>query len=106
MNTQTTTPTAYQVKTIDINCKQWFDKVNGNSYFAGLIILNFGQPNQEEIKMPFQYGYGDFYIHEALETLQVLGYITVTHTADLREHGIIVRSNIQRGCKKRELMEY
>jgi hypothetical protein len=106
MNTQTTTPAAYQVKTIDINCKQWFDKVNGNSYFAGSITLNFGQPDAITLNMPFQYGYGDFYRYEALETLQVLGYITVTHTADLRDHGIIVRSNIQRGCKKRELMEY
>jgi hypothetical protein len=107
MNTQTTTTaTAYQVKTIDINCKQWFDKVNGNSYFAGSITLNFGQPDAITLNMPFQYGYGDFYKYEALETLQVLGYITVTHTADLREHGIIVRSNIQRGCKKRELMQY
>ncbi len=105
MKTQKTA-TAYKVNTIDINALEWFDKANGNSYFAGSITLNFGQPNQEEIKMPFQYGYGDFYRYEALETLQVLGYITVTHTADLRDHGIIVRSFIQRGCKKRDLMQF
>lgn len=105
MNTQTTA-TAYQVNTIDINALEWFDKVNGNSYFAGSITLNFGQPDQETLKMPFQYGYGDSYRYKALETLQILGYTTLTHTADLRENGIIVRSNIQRGCKKRELMQF
>ena len=105
MNTQTTA-TAYQVNTIDINALEWFDKANGNSYFAGYITLNFGQPDEEMIKMPFQYGYGDFYIFEALETLRKLGYITETHTAELRQHGIILRSLIQRGCKKRDLMQY
>jgi len=102
MNTQTTT----QVKTIDINAKQWFDKINGNSYFAGLITINFGQTDEESIKIPFQYGYGDSYRYEALKTLQCLGYITVNNTADLRDQGIILRSNIEKNCKKRELMQY
>ena len=102
----TTTATAYQVNTIDINALEWFDRVNGNSYFAGSITLNYGQPNAITLKMPFHYGYGDFYRYKALETLQILGYTTLTHTADLREHGIIVRSNIQRNCKKRELMQF
>lgn len=104
MNTQTTKQV--KVNTIDINALQWFDKVNGNSYFAGSITLNFGQPNQEEIKIPFQYGYGDFYRYKALEMLQDLGYITETHTAALRDSGIILRSLIQKGCKKRDLMQF
>jgi len=104
MNTQTTN--AIQVNTIDINALQWFDKVNGNSYFAGSIILNFGQPNEEEIKMPFQYGYGDFYRYKALEMLQNLGYISETHTSALRDSNIILRSLIQKGCKKRDLMQF
>jgi hypothetical protein len=99
MNTQTTT----QVETIDVNAKGWFDKINGNSYFAGLITINFGKPDQEEMKMPFQYGYGDSYLYEALKTLQCLGYITVNNTADLRDQGIILRHNIQKNCKKMEL---
>ena len=101
-----TTTTATQVNTIDINAKEWLDRINGNSYFAGSVTLNFGQPDAITLNMPFQYGYGDSYRYKALETLQILGYTTLTHTADLREHGIIVRSNIQRGCKKRELMQY
>ncbi len=105
MNTQTTA-TAHKVNTIDINALEWFDRVNGNSYFAGSITLNFGQTNQEEIKMPFQYGYGDSYIYAAIKALNEGGHITATHTAELRDHGIILRSLIQRGCKKRDLMQF
>lgn len=25
-----------QIKTIEVRVKEWFDKVNGNSYFGGL----------------------------------------------------------------------
>ena len=34
-----------KVKTIDVQVKEWFDKVNGNSYFAGIITINFGMKN-------------------------------------------------------------
>ena len=33
---------ARNIKTIDVNCKEWFDKLNGNSYFAGTISINYG----------------------------------------------------------------
>jgi hypothetical protein len=104
MKTQTTAPV--KVQTIDINALQWFDRINGNSYFAGSITLNFGQPDEIRYIMPFQYGYGDSYQYAAIKALNEAGHITATHTADLRATGIILRSNIQRGCKKRELMQY
>ena len=37
--------TLKQIKTIDVNCLEWFDKINGNSYFAGEIIVNYGRKN-------------------------------------------------------------
>ena len=101
-----TTTTATQVNTIDINAKEWFDRINGNSYFAGLITINFGQPDQETFKMPFQYGYGDSYQYAAMSMLKENGYTDARYMQDLREQNIIVRYNIQRGCKKRELMQY
>lgn len=103
MNTQTT---ATQVKTIDINALEWFDKVNGNSYFAGYVTINYGQLDAQKINMPFQYGYGDSYQYAAIKALKEAGHVDANHLHDLREHGIIVRSNIQRGCKKRELMQF
>ena len=37
------------LKTIDIEAKEWRDKVNGNSYFSSDITLNYGMDNQEII---------------------------------------------------------
>ena len=39
---------------IHISVKRWKDKVNGNSYFSGLIFRD----GQIVARMPFQYGYG------------------------------------------------
>ena len=103
MNTQTT---AKQVNTIDINAKEWFDKVNGNSYFAGYVTINYGQLDAQKINMPFQYGYGDSYQYAAMTLLKENGFTDARYMHDLRDHGIIVRYNIQRGCKKRELMQF
>lgn len=101
MNTQTQT----QVKTIDVNAKQWFDKVNGNSYFSAEVVINYGQTDAETIILPFQYGYGEAYIYTALSKLKEAGYITADNTAHLRDNGIILRTNKQKNCKKRELAQ-
>ena len=61
-----------QLKTIDINAKEWHDKINGNSYFSSDVILNYGMNSQETIKVPFQYGYGDHYIYQSLREIQKL----------------------------------
>jgi len=53
------------LKTVDVKALEWWDKVNGNSYFSALVTLNYGRPDQVEIKIPFQYGYGDQYTCEA-----------------------------------------
>jgi hypothetical protein len=93
------------IYTIDINAKEWFDRINGNSYFAGSIVLNFGQDNQLQFLMPFQYGYGDYYIQKAMETLNDAGLIEAKYTWELKDKGIILRTSMQRNCKKRELKQ-
>ena len=40
------------IKTIDINAKEWRDKINGNSYFSAIITINYGLENEEKIEMP------------------------------------------------------
>lgn len=95
-----------KINTIDINAKEWFDRINGNSYYAGSIVLNFGQDNQIKFSMPFEYGYGDYYIQKAMQILNDSGHINVKYTCELRDLGIILRTNMQRNCKKRELMQY
>jgi len=37
--------------------KEWFDKVNGNSYFSSQVQAT--KNLNEVIKLPFQYGYGN-----------------------------------------------
>lgn len=99
------------IKTIDINAKEWFDKLNGNSYFAGEVVTDYGTTKQKVYKMPFQYGYGDAFRYQGFKTLEKEGLIK----EDLKfksiwqyceDNNIILRSSIQRNCLKKELKEY
>lgn len=58
------------IKTVNVICKEWFDKINGNSYFAGEVIVNRGRKNEITINIPFQYGYGDQYRYKAFEAVK------------------------------------
>ena len=60
-----------RVRSVFVECREWFDKVNGNSYFSARIWINGGQV----AIIPFSYGYGDFYIYEAQKKLLELGYL-------------------------------
>jgi len=95
------------IRTIDVNAKEWFDKVNGNSYFSGVITVNFGMDNAREYIMPFQYGYGDYFMQEAKSRLVEHNEISIEHNGALwsfcKDNDIILRYNKQTGCKKREL---
>lgn len=101
-----------KIKTIDIDTKEWFDKVNGNSYFSGMITLNYGMNDTKYIEMQFQYGYGEHYINVATMSLIELGYINpVKHKNGLypplwqysRDNNIILRTSKKENCLKREL---
>jgi hypothetical protein len=96
-----------KLKTIDINAKEWFDKINGNSYFSGEITLNYGTKTEKTIKMPFQYGYGEHYTQEAGARLTEAGYIKTEKNFCLwrycRDNKIILRTSKQENCKKRDL---
>ena len=96
-----------QIKTIDIQAKEWFDKINGNSYFAALVTVNFGMSDEKTIKVPFQYGYGDHYRTRSIEQLQTDGILPNLPTYEFREwfknNNIIVRYSKKENCKKSEL---
>lgn len=88
------------VKTIDINGLEWFDRVNGNSYFAATVIINYGMKNEFSFNMPFQYGYGDFYIQRAFEKLEELKICSKKFRID---HSNRVRATIEKNCKQSQL---
>lgn len=58
-------------RSLFIEGREWFDKVNGNSYFSARIFVDGGQV----AILPFQYGYGDQYLYEAQKKLLELGYL-------------------------------
>ena len=99
-----------KIKTIDVNFKEWFDNTWGNSYNAGNVTVNFGMKNQKSFNCSYEYGYGDYYLQRAAE---VLNKEKLTDIAPLTplwrycdDHNIILRHNIIRGCKKKELLKY
>lgn len=96
-----------KTKTIDINAKHWFDKVNGNSYFCGTVTLNYGMKNEETFLMPFQYGYGEIE-PEAKAILTQFNKISPNYEGlytYCKRENIILRRNFQRNCLKRELLK-
>lgn len=96
--------------TIDISAKEWFDKANGNSYHSVQITTNFGKPDEQTFYAPFQYGYGEAYMQTATKVLQQHklipnnGHLVLWRYCEA--NNIILRNNITRGCKKRDVVAW
>lgn len=99
------------IKTIDVNAKEWFDRVNGNSYFSAAVTINYGMPDEFSFPVPFQYGYGDSYRHAAFKELQKQGIIPeqddrTSYWQYYRDNNIIDRHSIKERCLKREVIAW
>lgn len=99
-----------QIKTLDIKAKEWFDKVNGNSYFSAQVTINFGLGDQKIINIPFQYGYGNMYLQLTRDQLQIEDYLppeTIPNiTSFCRENNIILRYDKKEKCTKAEVKAF
>jgi len=99
------------IKSIVINAKEWFDKANGNSYFAGTIQVetHYLGVDDKEFLIPFQYGYGTQYEQEAKKLLTEFNVISCDYGQNLRryclDNGIEYGAFIQTNCKEKELKE-
>ena len=95
------------VKTIDIQAKEWFDKTYGNSYFAALCTINYGMETQTSFFIPFHYGYGTFYQDCANREIEKMFGIKENsiYWKFYAENNIIVRYSKQENCKKRDLKQ-
>jgi len=95
-----------KIKTIDLYCKEWFDKVNGNSYFSCDIILNYGMKSEKSFTLPFQYGYEEHYIDMAKVFLFEKRYFKENNIMWMlcRENNIILRTYKKENCLKKELV--
>ena len=94
------------MKTIDINAREWFYKVNGNIYFSAQIVIDYDLPTYKKYFLPFQYGYGDSFQWQSLKHLKEVGEIpeNITHLWQLRDNGVIIRTN-KRDTLKRDLKQ-
>lgn len=103
-----------KIKTLDVVALEWFDRVNGNSYFSGSITVNFGLPDSFIIWMPFQYGYGDSFAHAAFLALIKEGYgekyglpMGTSRIPALwswcKDNKVILRTTKHENCKRAEL---
>ena len=95
------------LKTIDIMSYEWFDKVNGNSYFSAILHLNYGLKDVMVIKLPFQYGYDNHYEEQAFKEIKQILNLNKRLcglSRFCRENNIILRSNKKENCLKKELL--
>lgn len=90
------------IKTIDINALEWFDKVNGNSYYAAKVTINFSMQDESSFILPFDYGYGDYYQQAAMKAIKErYPFITSSHLWQLRdEFGVIIRTSKRKALKR------
>lgn len=100
-----------KIKTVDVQAKEWFDRVNGNSYFGAVVTINYGLDDEKEIKLPFQYGYGDHYRDKAFEAIIQAGLITDVEDNErnwryYERKGIIVRHSKEERCLQREVKNF
>ena len=91
---------------IIITAKEWYDRINGNSYFAAKISLE-----NETLLIPFTYGYEEAYLHAAIDLLIKKNYLPAT-VQDVRvlkkycnDNKIVLHYAIQKNCLKRELKQ-
>jgi len=97
---------ASKIKTVDITAWEWFDKINGNSYFSAEVVINYSLKNASIINLPFQYGYGDHYIDVAFQEIKkklncFKNY--ETYWRAYQDYKIITRYVKHENCKKSEL---
>jgi len=60
------------IQSISVVAKEWFDKINGNSYFSFRLTVTLKDGKTIERSVPMQYGYGDSYLWEAAKEFGIL----------------------------------
>ena len=92
------------IESITINALEWLDKINGNSYHASHIYVEFKDGTDLDLYAPFQYGYGDHYVQAAGELLTERGVLEMSPMSVLwticDDHGIILHKSITTALKR------
>lgn len=93
------------IQSISIIAKEWFDKVNGNSYFSFRLVVTMKDGQTIEKSVPMQYGYGDTYLWEAQKELGIIFEIDQTGNISrfTRENGITCFTAKHEKCLQRDV---
>jgi hypothetical protein len=76
-----------EIRSLFIEGRLWFDKINGNTYFSNRVWVN----GKVAFVMPFEYGYEMQFLHSALNELVKRAYTNTNTLWELRdEQGIDV----------------
>ena len=59
------------VTSITVIGRRWFDRINGNTYFTAVILVNGAFVH----KIEYRYGYGNQYEWDAADWLETNGYL-------------------------------
>jgi hypothetical protein len=78
--------------------KKWRDKINGNTYFSVQIT---DLKNNEVLKVPFQYGYGDHFKSVSLNQL-----CKKDNTSKFSLYHDFIKWIDQDNCKKTEVLNW
>ena len=95
---------------LEVHAKEWFDKVNGNSYFSARVTLD----DIEVARLPYQYGYGSQNESEAFNELKTLALPQLAPITDkdyslsawCRDNDIKLITSKQEGCLKRDMQSW
>lgn len=101
MNTTTQTTAAnQQVKkgdNITIIGRRWFDRVNGNTYFSAVGIVN----GIEVVHIPYEYGYENHYEERTFDELEKAGFC-----ADREKYGNGSKEVFWQYCQRKGITKY
>jgi hypothetical protein len=94
-----------KIKTIDVQAKEWFDRINGNTYFSAQITLNYGMKSEKTLHIPYEYGYDSYYEQASLDLLKKEGILKDVGTfgrlsVACENRGIILRSSKVKALKR------
>lgn len=89
------------MKNLFIESKEWFDRVNGNSYFSSRIEID----GKLVAILPFQYGYGSHSENVAAKKLHELGFNdkNYSYPSFFRDDDVVVNIAMHDKCLKREV---
>lgn len=93
------------VNKVEFLGRNWFDRVNGNTYFSAIALHN----GNEIARIDFDYGYGDQWLYE-ITKLVIVNQLQRGEKQQpwqfidqLEENGIAVFTNCEKVSRKRDL---